>query len=272
MHRTVDLTAGDAGTSIRIHRPDDAAVLPGLVYLHGGGWTLFSLDTHDRLMREYAARAGVAVIGIDYSLSPEAKFPRALDETVAVVRWLRGQGAALGIDTARIAIGGDSAGANLSVAANLRLRDAREPLLAAMLLNYGAYDSRPTPSYARYDGPDYMLTVAEMDGFWRNYTRGAADLGDPYVCPALADLTGLPPAFMTIARCDILADMNRGMAMALRAAGVPVTDIVYDGATHSFLEAMSIAPLAQRALADASNWLREVLAHAPTESGNGRNL
>lgn len=266
MHSVVEQKIGDTQTRIRIYRPGGEAVLPGLLYLHGGGWTMFSLDTHDRLMREYAARAGVAVIGIDYSLSPEAKFPRALDETLAIVRWLRVHGAAQGLDPGRLAIGGDSAGANLSVAANLRLRDAREPVLAAMLLNYGAFDSRPTSSYARYDGPDYMLTVLEMNDFWRNYTRSAADHGDPYVCPILADLTGLPAAFMAIAECDILVDANRAMAAALRSAGVAVEDVVYYGATHSFLEAMSIAPLAQRALADASRWLGEVLGGAPQES------
>ncbi len=117
-----------------------SGILPGLVYLHGGGWTLFSIDTHDRVMREYASRAGCCVIGVDYALSPEQKFPVPLEQIVDVVDWLAEQGRALGIDADRLAIGGDSAGANLSVATCLLRRDqASIPPLRAMLLNYGAF-------------------------------------------------------------------------------------------------------------------------------------
>lgn len=123
MKRTEEKHVGDYSTRIRIYYPNDNRILPALIYIHGGDWTIFSLDTHDRLMREYAARAQVAVIGVDYSLSPEAKYPRAIDEVVSVVRWLRDHDtAALDIDVQGIAIGGDSAGANLSSATNLRLR------------------------------------------------------------------------------------------------------------------------------------------------------
>jgi acetyl esterase len=259
MHGTDEHRVGELATRIRIYRPRAAATLAPLIYLHGGGWTIFSLDTHDRLMREYAARADVAVIGVDYSLSPEARFPRALEEIVSVVEWLRSKGAAHGLDGGRVAIGGDSAGANLAVTANLRLRALGAPLLAAMLLNYGAFDSQRTPSHARYDGPAYMLTVEEMDGFWRNYVRTDADLADPLVCPLRADLRGLPATFLAIAECDILADANRDMAERLRASGVRVDARVYRGATHSFLEAVSIAAIADRALSEASDWLRGVL-------------
>jgi acetyl esterase len=196
---------------------------------------------------------------LDYSLSPEAKFPQAIDELLSVVAWLREDGAALGLDTGRVAIGGDSAGANLSVATNLRLREAGQPGLAGMLLNYGVFDHAPTPSYERYDGPRYMLTVEEMERFWQNYLRCEAERPLPLASPLRADLSGLPPAFMAIAQCDILADANREMAKKLEAAGVPVEAVVYEGATHSFLEAVSIAPLADRGLADASAWLQGVL-------------
>lgn len=256
MHSAETLNVGPLGVRIRIHRPDARQVLPVLIYVHGGGWTLFSLDTHDRLMREYAARAGVAVVGIDYSLSPEAKFPRALDEIVSVVRWLRSEGAAHGLDPQRIAIGGDSAGGNLSVAANLALLRDRDAPLSAILVNYGAFDRESVyPSYQRYDGPEYNLTTAEMAVFWENYLRGAQDFGDPLASPMRAEVAGLPPTFFAIAACDVLADENRAMADRLRAAGVPVALCEYAGATHSFLEAVSISPLADRALAEASTWL-----------------
>ncbi len=254
MHRTIDVRVADVG--LRLYIPTVAPVLPGMLYVHGGGWTMFSIETHDRLMREYAARAGVIVAGIDYSLSPEVKFPHALNEVVAAVAWLRSEGDTHGIDTDRIAIGGDSAGANLSVAASLALRGQGLPPLAAMLLNYGAFDSRPTDSYVRYDGPNYMLTVEEMDRFWDNYVAGPHQLADPLAAPLLADLHDLPPAFLAIAECDILADGNRAIAARLEAAGVPVDARLYRGATHSFLEAVSISPLADRAIEDASQWLR----------------
>ncbi len=247
-----------AGCRARLHRPHmeaRTAPPPALLYIHGGGWTMFSIETHDRLMREYAARAGIVVIGIDYSLSPEAKYPVALNEVVNAFRALRRDAATFGIDRAAIAIGGDSAGANLSVAACLALRAANEPLPVAMLLNYGAFDPAATPSYARFDGPAYMLTISEMDRFWDNYTADSAALTDPLVAPLKADLAGLPATFLAIAECDILADANLAMAARLTAAGVAVEAQVYRGATHSFLEAMSIAALADRALDDAAHWL-----------------
>lgn len=247
-----------AGCRARLHRPVMAAETaspPALLYIHGGGWTMFSIDTHDRLMREYAARAGIVVIGIDYSLSPEAKYPVALNEVANAFRALRRDAAALDIDPGAIAIGGDSAGANLSVAACLTLRSANEPLPAAMLLNYGAFDPAETPSYAQFDGPAYMLTIAEMDRFWANYVSDPEVLADPLVAPLNADLSGLPPTFLAIAECDILADANLAMAARLKAAGVAVEAQFYRGATHSFLEAVSISSLADRALGDAARWL-----------------
>ena len=253
-----DVDAG--GVRLRILRPVDATPSPVLVYVHGGGWTLFGLDTHDRLMREYAARAGVAVLAVDYSLSPEAKYPRALDETVAAIDWLRTHGAAHGLDASRTAIGGDSAGANLAVASQLRLRDAGLPPLAAMLLNYGVYSDAASDSWTRYDGPRYMLEASEMQGFWRNYLDDDAQRRDPLVMPLLAELHGLPPAFVAIAECDILADGNRAMAAALRMHGVAVDVREYRGATHSFLEAVPVSPLADRALDEAAAWLRAALA------------
>jgi acetyl esterase len=240
----------------RMHRPQ-SGTLPGLVYLHGGGWTLFSIDTHDRVMREYAARAACCVIGIDYALSPEHKYPVALEQVVDVVDALAEHGDSLQIDATRLAIGGDSAGANLSVAACLARRDAASaPPLVAMLLNYGAYVSHcSADACRRYGGPEYMLGCEEMSGYWRNYMRSDADSKDPLVCPLLATLAGLPPAFLAIAECDILAEQNREMERRLQVAGVPVRSVVYPGASHSFIEAMSIAAVSDQALADASAWL-----------------
>jgi len=257
MAATEEQRVGPSGVRVRIHRPTLDAPHPVLVYNHGGGWTTFSLDTHDRLMREYAHRAKCAVIGVDYSLSPEVRFPRALEEIAEVLAWLRDDGATVGLDAARVAIGGDSAGANLALASMVRAHDWGEPLVRGMLLNYGAFDETPRESHARYGGEEYMLTPDEMDWFWRNY-RGEDRSIDPLARPLHANLEGLPPAFLCIAECDILADENREMARLLREAGVQVTSNVYPGATHSFLEAMSISSLANRALDDASAWLQRI--------------
>ncbi|CAF1011665.1 unnamed protein product [Rotaria sordida] len=256
MNRIEEKYVGDYSTRIRIYYPDDSQILPALIYIHGGGWTIFSLDTHDRLMREYAGRGRIVVIGVDYSLSPEVKYPRAINEIVSVVQWLRKQNSAeLSIDVCRIAIGGDSAGANLSIATNLRLRDLNERVLMGQLLNYGAYDRvRPeSNSCVRYDGPRYRLTVDEMHFFQKNYVRDERDFDDPLVCPLHADLRGLPPSFLAIAECDVLADENRAMAQALRNANVEVEERVYQGATHSFLEAVRIATISDRALNEATH-------------------
>jgi acetyl esterase len=259
MATTETLIVGPFDTRVRIHRPTDAGPLPVLVYLHGGGWTLFSIDTHDRLMREYAARSGCAVVGVDYSLSPEVRFPIALDEAEMVCAWLGEHGAAHGLDAGRLALGGDSAGANLALSTALRLRDAGTGA-AALLLNYGAFDTVQRASHARFDGDGFMLTGPEMAAFWENYLGPDGAARDhPHARPMLADLRGLPPAFLCIAECDILADENRIMADRLRDAGVDVAATVYSGATHSFLEAVEISALADRALGEAARWLRERL-------------
>jgi len=255
------------GCRVRVYRP--AAVAepqPALLYVHGGGWTMFSIDTHDRLMREYAARAGIVVVGIDYSLSPEAKFPTALHEVAAAFRWIRAGSEACGIDPDRVAIGGDSAGANLAVATALSLRDAGEAGPAAMLLNYGVFDPAETDSYRRYGGPAYMLTPAEMAAFWVNYVDDTDAYANPLVAPLAADLHDLPPTCLVIAECDILADSNHAMAAALRRAGVAVEAHVYRGATHSFLEAVSESALAEQALERSSLWLAARLQGSRTRS------
>ena len=257
MQRTRDFTA--AGVKVRLHTPVDRTDLPVLVYIHGGGWMFFSNDTHDRLMREYAAGAEVAVLGIEYSLSPEAKFPTALEEIDAVLAWLAEDGEALGLDSSRIAIGGDSAGANLAISTCIRRRDRGDTLPSAMVLNYGAFAPEHTDSYERFGGPEFPLDIDEMDMFWENYVSDPALLSNPLVAPLHAKLDNLPPAFLAIAQFDILTDCNVAMAQKLADAGVPVLARTYPGTTHSFLEAMSVAQPARQAIADQAQWLRERL-------------
>jgi len=263
MHATAEHQVPTPAGSVRIRVYDPAphGPKPALIYLHGGGWTLFSLDTHDRVMREYAAGAGVVVVGVDYSLSPEARYPVALTQVVGVIRWLRANGAAVGIDSDRIAVGGDSAGGNLTTAAALLLRDAGEGgAIRGMLLIYPALDPDCSEESLRcYGGAGAMLTGEEVAWFWDNYGGGADLRADPLASPLRARLEGLPPACLTLAQCDVLAEQGLRMAQRLRAAAVPVEATVYPGATHSFIEAVAIAPLAERAIADGARWLRATL-------------
>ncbi|HVK80845.1 MAG TPA: alpha/beta hydrolase fold domain-containing protein [Verrucomicrobiae bacterium] len=253
---------------VRLYRPDETATRT-LVYIHGGGWTIFSIDSHDRLMREYAARARVVVVGVDYALAPEAKFPIALEQVVAVVRWLRANGAALGVDASSLSIGGDSAGGNLALAAALALRDAGDgAVLRAVLVNYGAVDDEiAARAHALYGGAGNMLESAEMAAFWRNYLR-EGDRDNPLARPIMANLHDLPPVFVAIAECDVLAEQNERLVERLTQARVPVEARVYEGAAHSFLEAMSISALARQAIDDGALWLKAALgasAAAPVD-------
>jgi acetyl esterase len=247
---------------VRLFEPRAEADSPALIYLHGGGWTTFSLETHDRLMREFAARTGFKVLGVDFSLAPERRFPRQLEEIGEVVGWLHTEGPRLGVDPGKVGIGGDSAGANLAVATCLRLRDRGfAPGLRAMVLCYGAFEAgSPFATHAVVTDSSYILTHEEMRGFWRNYLRGPGDLDNPLACPLRAELHGLPPAFMVIADRDILLDENLTMASRLTRAGVPVEAMVYPGTTHSFLEAVSVARVSDQALSEASDWLVGVLS------------
>ena len=224
MARTSEHRASADGREVRvqIYQPDGATG-GALVYLHGGGWTLFSLDTHDRLMREYAGRSGLAVVGVDYSLSPEVRFPVAVEETVAAVTWLRRKGPALGIDPARLVLGGDSAGANLALASALALRDAgATPAIRGLLLNYGAYDLAVSDAAARrFGAPGAMRTATEKAAFWAHDLRGPADGDDPLACPLRAELARTcRRCFLAAAECDVLAEQSAALAGRLTAAGV----------------------------------------------------
>ncbi|WP_417584703.1 alpha/beta hydrolase fold domain-containing protein [Pelagibacterium sp.] len=257
--RSTNRVIGQLRTRIHCPRPGP---LPALVYLHGGGWTFFSVDNNDRMMREYASRAGITVIGVEYPLSPETRFPNQLTLLADFVRLLANRGEEWDIDPTRLAIGGDSAGANLALGTAMTLRDCDYgDALCAMLLNYGAFDARMgSESYKRFGDGRYIPTAAEMDALWSNYVRDPAQRLDPFVSPVLADLAGLPQTFMTISALDVLRDENLVVKSKLQAAGVAVSGGLYPGSIHSFLEAASVSSLAVKALSDGASWLTQKLA------------
>jgi acetyl esterase len=257
MHQTSDERTRGLGVGVRIYDPGGRSPKPAIAYMHGGGWTFFGIGTHDRLMREYAARTGAVVIGVEYSWAPEATFPRQIEEIVDVVDWLRDDGAASGIDARRLALAGDSAGATLAIAAALALRDAGSPdAVNALVLNYGAFDADCTrASYQRFGDGSYLLSTAEMQWMWLQYLGSHGDRAHPLACPLHADLAGLPPCFLAIAESDILHDENVAMAERLHAAAVPTRATIYPGTVHGFLEAVAVARVSSEAIDDASRWL-----------------
>jgi acetyl esterase len=262
LQATTDLTMqGPAGPiALRHYRPSDAALLPLVIYLHGGGWAVCSLDTHDRLMRLLALDSNAAVIGVDYRLAPEHPFPAPLDDCVAAVRWIRSEARSLGVDPGRIVLAGDSAGANLALASLLTLRDAGDPQVRGGALFYGCYWWRfDTPAHQRFGDGSWRLGTAEMRWFWRMYV-GDGRPGNPLAEPIEADLRGLPPLFLTAATLDPLYDDTLELDRRLEAAGAPRRLAVYKGLVHGFMQMSARCEAARDAIVDASQAIRRMLA------------
>ena len=250
----------------RVHRPCTDGALPALVYFHGGGWVWSSVDTHDRLAREYAAASGCAVVLVDYALSPEARFPRALLECAAVVRWIAAHGADWGLDGARVAVGGDSAGGNLALGTALLLRDEDGPdlhktPLRGVLTSYPVCDSRfDTASYRAFGGGEYWLSEAKMRFYWSVYAGHEADRVHPLAAPLRARLEGLPPVLVFLAELDPLRSEGEAMAARLRDAGVATEFAVLPGTIHGFIRATERVAKAREAVARGGAWRRGILA------------
>jgi acetyl esterase len=244
----------------RVYRPVTDRPLPVLVWFHGGGWVWASVDTHDRLCREYAAAAGVAVVSVDYALSPEAKFPQAVEECAAVVRHLAEHGAAWGLDGSRILLGGDSAGGNLCLATALLLRDSGGPSLRGLVCYYPVCDSRfDTPSYLEFGAGGYGLNRERMAFYWSVYASHEGDRSHPLAAPLRADLRGLPPTLVVhLAELDVLRSEGEALIDKLRAAQVPVEAETFPGVLHGFVRATEAVAKSRDAMAKASSWIRRV--------------
>lgn len=246
----------DPDVAVRVYQPattDDPVGV--LVYLHGGGWVLGSIDTHDNVARTLANGSRATVVSVDYRLAPEHPFPAPLDDVSAVLRWVHDHADELGAPP-RIAVGGDSAGGNLSAAAALRARDEGGPPLAFQLLVYPVTDSAADTESYREFGEGYFLTAEAMAWYWNAYQPDPARRADPLCSPRRADdLSGLPPALVITASCDPLRDEGEAYAARLRDAGVPVEAHRQPDSFHGFfsLPGSMFAPAgeAQARAADA---------------------
>jgi acetyl esterase len=244
---------------LRAYAPAAGRSLPVVAYFHGGGWTVGSIASFDGVARELAVAAGALVVSVGYRLAPEHPFPVPVDEATAVLRWLAANAERIGGDGTRLAVAGDSAGANLAAVAARRLRDEGAPPLRMQALVYPVCDAAlDTPSARRFAG-GYGFTAAAMRRFWDLYLDGA-DGTDPDASPLRApDLAGLPPAFVATAEADVLRDEGEAYGAALRAAGVRATVRRYPGTVHGFWRWLACSKTSRRAVGEVGAALRFAL-------------
>ena len=258
--QTIDGPGGEL--RIRLYTPQGSGPFPLLVFFHGSGFVLCSLDTHDGMCRNLCAGAGCVVASVDYRLAPEHKFPAGIDDCLHATRWAVAHAAELGADPSRIAVAGDSAGANMAAVTALRLRDEGGARLCGQLLLYPVtdYHTPGTPSYeANAEG--YGLTRDTMKWFWGHYLTDPSEGAHPHASPLRApDLSGLPPALVVTAEYDPLRDEGEFYAEKLRAAGVPTHTTRYEGVNHGFMFWVGIVDKADAAMDESCEWLRSVFA------------
>jgi acetyl esterase len=251
---------------LRLYKPatesGNGGVAPALVWFHGGGWVIGSIETHDSLCRSLANAAQIAVVSVDYRLAPEHPFPAGLEDALASIRWVAANGSAMGIDSGRLAVGGDSAGGNLAAAACQQLRDAGPPLRFQLLV-YPVVDARFTTPSIDENAEGYFLTKEAMFWFREHYLSGGEDPADPRVSPGRAPdsaIVGLPPGLVVTAEYDPLRDEGEIYGERLRAAGVDMAVSRYDGMVHGFMSMADLLPDGRAAIDEASITLRAALA------------
>ena len=251
--------------SVRIYRPlGSVAAMPVLLFTHGAGWVFGDIHTHDRLVRELATRAQAAAVFVNYSLSPEARYPTAIEEIYAVLEWIGEHGAEHDLDSARIAVAGDSVGGNMTAALTIMAKQRGGPQISAQLLYYPVTDaSFDTGSYHQF-ATGYWLSRDAMKWYWDQYTTDPAQRAEITASPLRAsadELSGLPRALVIVGEADPLRDEGEAYAARLRTAGVPVTAERYEGIIHDFvmLNPMRDTQAAKAATAQGGEFLRAAL-------------
>ena len=255
--RDLSLPGPHGQVPCRLYLPDGASRPPLIVYAHGGGFMQGSLGSWDAMLRELVRQSGVAALSVDYKLSPEHRFPKAFEEMVAVTRLAAREGSDLGIDPDRLALGGDSAGGNLALAAAMALRDEGVRAVRFMLLIYGVYSTdSESPSWQRF-GQGAGLSQTQMRWIWETYLEKPEQQQDWRAAPMLGDLKGLPPAHLIVGSLDPLLDDSHRLAAAFKQAGVPHSLKVYDGISHGFIRYGRLIGTARRAVSECAAALRQ---------------
>jgi acetyl esterase len=259
-NRTIPGPAGEI--PVRIYTPQGNGPFPALVFFHGGGWVICNLDTHDGICRSLANGAGCVVVSVDYRLAPEHKFPAAPEDCYAATQWVAKNAAELNVEASNIAIGGDSAGGNLTAVVAQMARDRGGPHLVFQLLIYPATDFRMNTPSIEENATGYFLTKDDMIWFTNHYLNSEEDKTNPLASPLLArDLSGLPPALIITAQYDPLRDEGELYGQKLREAGVPVTVSRYEGVIHGFFGSIP-SDKGKQAEAEASAALRVAFGKA----------
>ena len=232
-----------ADLPIRIYRPVRGAVLPALVFFHGGGWVLNNLDSYEQAMRSLANKGQFVVIAVNYQKAPELPFPTPFDDCYATLLWVANNAALLGIEPTQIGVGGDSAGGNLAAAVAIKARDTADIDLAFQLLIYPCNDNEMNYDSAYNNGVGYGLSTQAMKWFWEQYLSKKSDAKNPYAVPAAAkDFTNLAPAIITTAEFDPLLDDGYIYAELLRKSGVQTVYREYEGMIHGYFSLAGITP------------------------------
>jgi acetyl esterase len=266
---------GPTGTvSLRILRPRDRHhPLPAVIYSHGGGWVVGDRDTHDRLIRELANGADVAIVLVDFTRAPEAQYPVAIEQVYSATRWVAEMGHEINIDPTRLAVAGDDTGGTIATAVAMLAKDRRGPRLASQLLFYPVTDTDfDTSSYQQF-ATSFWLMAESMKWFWSRYLPDESARSRPTASPlraSLDQLDGLPPALVITAENDVLRDEGEAYAQKLSMAGVDVTAVSYLGTIHDFvvLNSITSTPAPRAAIAQACGFLRRTLG---TGAGDSRH-
>jgi acetyl esterase/lipase len=262
IERSEDRTIPGPGGDIpaRVYSPAAEAVLPVVVYFHGGGWCIGDIASYDGVCRKLATASGLTVVSVDYRLAPEHTFPCAAEDCYAATRWIAEHADELGVDGTRLAVAGDSAGGNLAAVTAIFARDRGAPTIAFQLLAYPVIDGTMSfPSY-KENAEGYLLTADDMAWFYEQYAGEGTDRKDPVLSPLYTpDLSGLPPALVISAEYDPLRDEGEAYADALQQAGVSARASRYDGMVHGFLPLDNVIPAAAGAMEEAAAALRNAL-------------
>jgi acetyl esterase len=264
-----DMQGPNGSLALRVYAPLGEGPFPLMVFFHGSGFVLCSLDTHDGLCRNLCAGSGCVVVSVDYRLAPEHKFPAAPDDCLAATRWAVANAAALGADPGRVLVAGDSAGGNLATVTALRIRDEGGPKLCGQLLIYPVTDyyDAGTPSMAE-NAEGYGLGRAGMIWFWNHYLLDPSSAANPHASPLRApDLTGLPPALVVTAQYDPLRDEAEHYADRLRQAGVTTRMKRWDGMNHGFITWPGVVDKSGAAIDEACDWVRSVVGRDRPKQG-----